>query len=54
MHQNEIEYMGILRARDVHLQSDQNIISDTSTDNKGKGKDFIQLILSPVLWEAVL
>ena len=39
-HQMEVEYLGNLRTKATHLQSDSQIITDAPIDNKGKGEAF--------------
>jgi putative redox protein len=36
----EVEYLGALRTKCVHLQSTTEIITDAPVDNKGKGEAF--------------
>ena len=38
--QIEIKYLGDLRTNSIHLQSNNEIITDAPTDNKGKGEAF--------------
>ena len=38
--QIEIKYLGDLRTNSIHLQSNNEIITDAPIDNKGKGEAF--------------